>query len=208
MGTKDRKILEKENRREKILIAAEIIMTTRGIHGLNIDLIAEETQLAKGTIYLYFKSKEEILSYLSIKSRKLLFQEFKKIELMDINPIEKLKEVVKVNYIFYKNTPLYYDLVSLYEVNNTFNETEEMHESTQDIANLIINIANKAQENGSLNPNINPLHFSFCMWGMTVGMFQLMKVRGAIMSEKMNISENDLLTTFIESLECGIVSKH
>ena len=80
MSTKDRKLLEKENRRESILSAAEAIMSTNGIHGLSIDLIANETQLAKGTIYLYFKSKEEILSILSVKARKLLFSEFQKIQ--------------------------------------------------------------------------------------------------------------------------------
>ena len=204
MSTKDRKLIEKENRRESILSAAESVMTTYGIHGLNIDLIANETQLAKGTIYLYFKSKEEILSVLSIKARKLLYKEFQKIEKSDISPIEKIKDLVKANYQFYKKSPLYYDLVSLYEVNNTLTETEEMHESGQDISNLIVGIANKAKEDRTLNPSITPLHLSFCLWGMTVGVFQLIKVRGTLMQEKMNISEEDLLNTFIESLINGV----
>jgi TetR/AcrR family transcriptional regulator len=204
MSTKDRKILEKENRRESILAAAETVMTTYGIHGLSIDLIANETQLAKGTIYLYFKSKEEILSILSIKARKLLYKEFQKIEKSDASPIEQLKELIKENYAFYKKKPLYYDLVSLYEVNNTLTETEEMHESGQEIADLIIKIATKAKEEGTLNPNINPMYFSFCIWGMTVGVFQLIKVRGSLMNEKMNITEEDLLNTFLETFENGI----
>ena len=204
MSTKDRKLLEKENRRESILAAAESVMSTHGIHGLSIDLIANETQLAKGTIYLYFKSKEEILSFLSVKARKLLFREFQKITEKGLTPIEQIKELVYANYSFYKKEPLYYDLVSLYEVNNTLTETEEMHESGQDISNLITNIISQAKENGSLNPNINPMYFSFCIWGMTVGVFQLIKVRGTLMNEKMNISENDLLNTFMECLENGI----
>ena len=204
MSTKDRKLLEKENRRESILAAAESVMSSHGIHGLSIDLIANETQLAKGTIYLYFKSKEEILSFLSVKARKLLFKEFQKITEKGLTPLEKIKELVYTNYTFYKKEPLYYDLVSLYEVNNTLTETEEMHESGQDIANLITDIITQAKEDGSLNPNINPTYFSFCMWGMTVGVFQLIKVRGTLMNEKMNISEKDLLNTFMECLENGI----
>ena len=204
MSTKDRKLLEKENRRESILAAAESVMSSHGIHGLSIDLIANETQLAKGTIYLYFKSKEEILSFLSVKARKLLLKEFQKITEKELTPIEKIKELVYTNYSFYKKEPLYYDLVSLYEVNNTLTETEEMHESGQDISNLITGIITQAKEDGSLNPNINPMYFSFCMWGMTVGVFQLIKVRGTLMNEKMNISEKDLLNTFMECLENGI----
>ena len=204
MSTKDRKILEKENRRESILSAAESVMSIHGIHGLSIDLIANETQLAKGTIYLYFKSKEEILSILSVKARKLLFKEFQKIQKKNISTIDQVKELVHTNYAFYKKKPMYYDLMSLYEVNNTLTETEEMHESGQDISNLIIDIVVKAQKDGTLNPGINPLHFSFCLWGMTVGVFQLLKVRGTLMNEKMNISEQDLLDTFMQTLEFGI----
>ena len=95
-------------------------------------------------------------------------------------------------------------MVSLYEVNNTLTETEEMHESGQEIADLIIKIAVTAKEDGTLNPNINPVYFSFCIWGMTVGVFQLIKVRGVLMNEKMNISEEDLLNTFLETFENGI----
>lgn len=204
MSTKDRKLLEKENRRESILTAAESVMTIHGIHGLSIDLIANETQLAKGTIYLYFKSKEEILSTLTIKARILLFREFQKIEEKEISSIDKIKELVHTNYTFYKKQPMYYDLMSLYEVNNTLTETEEMHESGQNISDLIVDMVTKAQEEGTLNPNINPLHFSFCIWGMTVGVIQLLKVRGTWMNATMSISEQDLLNTFTQTLEYGI----
>lgn len=204
MSTKDRKLAEKENRRESILAAAETIMSKYGIHGLSIDLIANETQLAKGTIYLYFKSKEEILSVLSVKARKLLFKEFQKIQKKNISNIDQIKEVVHANYAFYKNKPMYYDLVSLYEVNNTLTETEEMYESGQKIADLITDMATRAQNEGTLNPNIDPLYFSYTIWGMTVGVCQLIKVRGTLMNEKIGISEEDLLNTFIQTLEFGI----
>jgi TetR/AcrR family transcriptional regulator len=52
MSTKDRKLKEKENRKEVILKAAETVMIEHGLYGLSIEAIAEETQLAKGTIYV------------------------------------------------------------------------------------------------------------------------------------------------------------
>jgi len=204
VSTKERKEIEKENRRKLILDAAVKVMQSHGLHGLSIDLIATETQLAKGTIYLYFKSKEEILSVLSIKARNLLFAEFQKIEKSKSSDIEKLKDIIRVDYQFYKKNPLNYDLVSLYEVNNKLTETEEMHQSGENITNLIVGIANRAQANGTLNANINPSILSMGLWGMSVGMLQLIKVRGAIMKEKLGISEKDLVNTFIEMLENGV----
>jgi TetR/AcrR family transcriptional regulator len=204
MSTLDRKKIEKENRREFILKTAENIMSVHGVHGLNMDLVATETQLAKGTIYLYFKSKEEILSILTIKSRDMLFKAFEIAEKKHDNALDKLKAIIKANYFFYKENPLYYDLVSLYEGNNKLTETNEMYSFSENITGLVSGIILKAQAEGTLNRNIHPMHFTMSMWGMTVGILQLIKVRGNLMKEKMGVDEHDLLNTFLEVFENGV----
>ena len=204
MSTKIRKEQEKENRRQVILDAAESIMQANGVHGLNIDMIAHETQLAKGTIYLYFKSKEEILATLSLKGRVLLLQAFQREVGKHELPIEKLKAIVQAAYNFYKENPLLNDLVSLYEANSQLVETPELYNASENITKLVVEIAQKAKEDGSLNPTINPLHFTVCIWGMTIGMTQLMKVRGKIFEESLNISEQDLLNSYVQILENGM----
>jgi len=204
MSTQERKKIEKENRRNIILAAAESIMVKNGLHGLNLDLIAQETNLAKGTLYLYFKSKEEILSILTIKARELLLDEFKKIAVNNQLDIEKLKSIVKINYNFYKKYPLYYDLVSLYEANHQVTETEEMYESSLAINDLVINIIQKAKEADQLQENIDTAIITLCLWGSTVGILQLMKVRGPIMKEKIDISEEEILDAFIQMIFKGI----
>lgn len=204
MSTLDRKIIEKQNRRDFILKAAENIMSVQGLHGLSVDLIAAETQLAKGTIYLYFKSKEEILTILTMKARELLFKDFEKIEKKKTTPVEKLKDIIKSNYLFYKKNPLYYDLMSLYEANNKHTETEEMAQWSEKITHLVRGIAQKGVEDGTINPNLNLLHLTMIMWGATVGVLQLIKVRGTLLKQKMGIEERNLLNTYIEIFEKGI----
>ncbi|MBC7628995.1 TetR/AcrR family transcriptional regulator [Ferruginibacter sp.] len=204
MNTIERKNIEKENRRQDILDAAVTVMKSHGLHGLSIDLIAHETNLAKGTIYLYFKNKEEILSILTIRARTLLIKDFQKIEKNKESNIEQLKSILKSNYLFYKKNSLYYDLVSLYEVNNRMTETEEMQQSGEKIMKIVVGIAGRAREEGTLNPKISPVILAMSLWGMAVGMLQLIKVRGAIMKEKLNISEKDLLNSFIQLLENGV----
>ena len=48
MAIEDRKLKEKLNRYNAILSAAEEIMKTSGVNGLNMDLVAKKTELAKG----------------------------------------------------------------------------------------------------------------------------------------------------------------
>lgn len=206
MSTKERKLKEKENRKEVILRAAEDVMTVHGLYGLSIEAIAEQTQLAKGTIYLYFKSKEEILSSLTIKARNKLFLEFELIEKQNISSYQQLIAIIRMNYTFYKKFPLYYDLVSLYEANHKAVETEEMYISSQNITNLVYRIAEKAKDEGFLNSKINPLHLTMSLWGMTVGMLQLLKVRGTVIEESLAIQETDLIETYITIFSKGITN--
>lgn len=204
MSTKDRRIKEKENRKEDILKAAEGIMTRLGLHSLSMEAIAEETQLAKGTIYLYFKSKEEIVASLTIAARIKLLNEFQIIENLSLNPLEKLISIIKMNYHFYKEYPLQYDLVSLYEANHKVMESEEMYKYSLDITNLVCRIVVDAQEQGYIKKDFNPLELTMSIWGMTVGILQLLKVRGSIMNEKQDISQESLMNTYLKFFASGL----
>jgi AcrR family transcriptional regulator len=50
-----------QERRHQILNAAEGVFTQKGIDDARMDDIAEQTGLSKGTLYLYFKSKEDLV---------------------------------------------------------------------------------------------------------------------------------------------------
>ena len=50
-----------DERKSQILNAAEGVFTKKGFDEARMDDIAEETGLSKGTLYLYFKSKEELI---------------------------------------------------------------------------------------------------------------------------------------------------
>jgi AcrR family transcriptional regulator len=61
MGTADRRAREKKERRQAILDCAKRLFARKGFENATINEVAQEAEFAKGTIYLYFKSKEEIL---------------------------------------------------------------------------------------------------------------------------------------------------
>ena len=54
--------------REKIVHAAIIAFSKYGYDRTRMDDIADTAKLSKGTLYLYFKSKEEISFMLSLKT--------------------------------------------------------------------------------------------------------------------------------------------
>lgn len=204
MAVIDRKQKEKLQRYNAILDAAEKLLKEKGLNSLSIELVAKEAELAKGTLYLYFKSKEEIIGALSVKSRARLLNEFQKVTKKIDNPIEKLKAISHASFDFYKKYPFYFELIAIYEVNNQLEETEAIQASINNIIHFVNDITLEAKEKGLLNPNLDPMQYTFCLWGMVMGMSQLVKVRGAVMKHDLGFTEKDIINTFMQQLEIGM----
>ncbi|WP_321416458.1 TetR/AcrR family transcriptional regulator [uncultured Methanomethylovorans sp.] len=60
MAIADRRGREKEQRRNTIIDAAEKLFFSRGFDNVSMEDIAKEVELGKGTLYLYFKSKDSL----------------------------------------------------------------------------------------------------------------------------------------------------
>lgn len=60
MGLLERREQEKNNRRKRILDSARTLFFAEGFKNVTVDKIARVSELGKGSIYLYFNSKEEI----------------------------------------------------------------------------------------------------------------------------------------------------
>jgi AcrR family transcriptional regulator len=72
LSTAERRAREKAQRRREILDAARQEFFERGFHRPTVDDVAARAEVSKGTIYLYFASKEEILAHLLLEGLDLL----------------------------------------------------------------------------------------------------------------------------------------
>lgn len=77
MSTAERRAREKAHRRREILGAARQEFLERGVGRPTVDDVAARAQVSKGTIYLYFESKEEILAHLLLEGLDQLLAEMK-----------------------------------------------------------------------------------------------------------------------------------
>ena len=60
MGLLERRGKEKDSRKKLILKSARTLFFKKGFNNVTVDEIAKSSELGKGSIYLYFNSKEEI----------------------------------------------------------------------------------------------------------------------------------------------------
>jgi len=95
-----RKQREYEARREEILQAAERMFSQNGFFKASMAEIAESAQFAMGTVYRFFKSKEEIyISLVEVKVEELL-NRLKEATKSGSTAPEKLREVIRVKLAF------------------------------------------------------------------------------------------------------------
>ncbi|MEH0021104.1 MAG: TetR/AcrR family transcriptional regulator [Desulfobacter sp.] len=91
MGIYERKQREKERRRHEILSAARAVFSVKGFNSATMEEIASKAELSPGTLYLYFKNKEELHTSLSIDILSHLGGEIEKVVNQDITVEEKVE---------------------------------------------------------------------------------------------------------------------
>ena len=107
MGIQERKEREKERRRQQIMVAAKRVFSNKGFNKATMEDIAQEAELSPGTLYLYFKNKEELYASLSLRILQYLLIRVEHVnEEKDAGPEEKLKSLVDAMYDVYEFDPL------------------------------------------------------------------------------------------------------
>ena len=91
MGIYERKQREKERRRQEIISAAREIFSAKGFNSATMEEIASKAELSPGTLYLYFKNKEELHTSLSIDILAYLGGELEKVVDQNISVEEKIE---------------------------------------------------------------------------------------------------------------------
>ncbi len=80
-----------ETRLKEILDAAVICFAQDGYNGTTIDQIAAETGLSKGSIYRFFKSKDDILLALLDQLEREAIQNSERLIAQDLDPISQIR---------------------------------------------------------------------------------------------------------------------
>ncbi|MBV6655996.1 MAG: TetR/AcrR family transcriptional regulator [Mameliella sp.] len=195
---------EKNLRKQHILDSAETVLQSKGLQKFSISDVAKAAKLAPGTLYLYFKKKEDIIAQLTIRSRHKLLQHFHESIQKADDPLEQFRNILFANFDFYKANKLYYDLVSFYEVNGIDNEPVELQQASQNISSLVVAVLDRAKTQGLIRENINVTQFTYATWAMCNGMVQMVDLRGHHIKAALNESSHDFYASFVDFVIQGI----
>jgi len=171
MGIKERKDRQKTEMRGAILSAALVLFSDEGYDNVTMRKIAEEIEYSVGTIYLYFKDRDEIFFEL----HKLGFEEFFKRQLtvQDVkDPLQRLTEHGLAYIQFAIDQPQYYDLMFISHIPTKTIKVQQNWKSGHRTYDLLKLNISQAKEAGYFK-NVEVEVAAFSLWSFIHGISSL-----------------------------------
>ena len=100
MSVQERKKRERVARRQTILEAADSVFAKHGLDSATIEMVAREAEVAVGTIYLYFSSRDDLFLQLTAERIEDLTASYAKIQSVPQEPLAELRAMAAA-YIDY-----------------------------------------------------------------------------------------------------------
>lgn len=200
MGIAERKEREKENRRSAILDAAEEVFFSKGIENTTMDEVAERAEFSKGTLYLYFKNKNELLHGIVARGLEILYRLFQTAAEKEEKGIDKIKAIGRAYADFYKTKPNYYSAI-LHQETQEF-QSGELEEGSnialcQELGERIIDLLRQIVKTGSrdktIRRDLDPAKLPIVLWGHSTGVLNLVKTKGKTIEDKCKCSSEEVI---------------
>jgi AcrR family transcriptional regulator len=198
VGTHERKEREKEQRREDILDAAQRVFFEKGLSAATMDDIAETAELSKGTLYLYYKSKEDLYITVMMRGMQILYDAFKQVA-QDTASSAKMLIRLGDAYLSYFNTHRDYFRMMHFMQAPQFHKqvSEDVKHScsalNQHIWDLVNGILQHCIDEGVFRKNLNPAEVGLILWSNSTALLLRIDSEHAIWRDAFHINLEETL---------------
>lgn len=217
MGTELRKAREKEQRRNHIIDAAEQVIFSKGLEETTMEEIAEKAELSKGTLYLYFKNKNDLYMAICERGSNLLNSRFAKVFTGNHTGIELIRLIGETYLDFVSNNPDYFNTFMYYEALKNAEElqTSEMAKTCEENRREAMTYMTRAlqigMQDGTIDNSYDPKELAVLLWASTRGITTIthMKQTGHHykMLDEMDINTDSLFKNFLNLVGTGMATE-
>lgn len=162
-----------------ILSTARSLFSELGVEATSVDAIAARAELAKGTIYLYFKSKDEI--QLALLEEDLAKLRSAAVQLLDQAPSAQtaLEMLQHAALVFYRSRPL--GFLSLVRMQGRSLDTflqERLATQREAMIDVLAQLVRRGQERGEIRSDHNAVSVAWMLWANFIGTILLYESGG------------------------------
>ncbi|MCM0607284.1 MAG: TetR/AcrR family transcriptional regulator [Xanthomonadaceae bacterium] len=196
-----RKNRERQERKDRILETTRKLFSDRGVSDLTMQDIADANEYSIGSLYLYFRSKDDIYAALAIEGSRMIDESLKQLE-NDSSPIskEKLADFFVTTIQTLKDYGVYFDLL-----NSLVHGSRKVEVSESNINDLLEATASSICSAEKLLIRVNPelrddpdtlTNKVLLVWAQMLGLARVFGTQRSTLFP--GISIHSLSTTFIE----------
>jgi AcrR family transcriptional regulator len=206
--TRARREREKEERRQSILRAARTVFFEHGFHRATVDDVAEQAEVSKGTVYLYFESKETILAHLLLEGLNELIEELEQACAVG-EPLpadERLRQLGWAYFDFFQREPLFFRFLMAMD-RGRFRDAvtpqvyQQVLEASMEGLNWVVQAVEQGVEDG-LFLCCDTQQAAATLWATLNGVLELMN--HALRREMVGVSTQVLYRTAMETVLGGL----
>ena len=192
VGIQERKEREKEHRKEEIVDAAQQLFLDKGLQATTMDEIAEVAELSKGTIYLYYKSKEDLYLAVVMRGMQTLYEMFDAKLVSEPDVVKGLMVLQETYLDFFHKHRSYFRMMHFLQTPQFHKQVsgEMKQEATlvnQKIWNQAIEVIDRGIKQGILIANLNASEIAIILWSSATQLMMRMDTESERWKETMNI---------------------
>ena len=208
MGLLERRGKEKDNRRKNILKSARSLFFTKGFTKVTVDEIAKSSELGKGSIYLYFNSKEEIYAQILLNDIDTFNEKVDVLFGEKSTAAHLLKELSYLYIDYFLNDSELFRILMTYmlqpaKMNLPDKLNAQIFNAIARSINVIGRLLQMGVETKEFSPELNIKKYQNAFWGLLNGIISLYIFSGspANRREKIYSTTNLALEIFIKGLK-------
>ncbi len=148
--------MKDENKHQKILHAAIKVFSERGFYNSRVSEIAKEAEVADGTIYLYFKNKDDILISLFEEEFGKFVQNMQAELGKEKDPLQKIKRFAITHLSLVTKHPHLGEVMGVEVRQSTKFMKEYVNKPFIEYLNIIRSVVIEGQEKGLFRKDLTP----------------------------------------------------
>jgi len=203
----------REKRKNEILDAAERVFFSKGYEKASMNDVAKEAGIAKGTLYLYFKTKKDLYFAIGNRALDIIVSKFYEIFRSNSfkNGLERIEALAQAYLEFSKKYPDYHKFLINYhaEIVNFGDINPSViaaYVKSGRIFRLLVNCVEEGMKDGSIRDDVDPMKLAVLLWTKTVGTIEFTRLKEPIFKTFAKIDADEIVKTFIE-LEKELIRK-
>ncbi len=191
-----------EGKRERILDAAIKVFAAEGFYNAKVSQIAQQAGVADGTIYLYFKSKDDLLINLFEDRMERVNANLREAIDTESTAVARLKRIVKLHLELVEQNRDMAEVISVELRQSSKFIREYSNPKFAEFLRTIAGAVVEGQRTGELRTGIDPYVFARALFGALdeIALAWLVKHPGSKASIELPRAAEQLADLFIEGL--------